>query len=915
MRVSSSTRTGVLSAVLDALRRSATPLAPVRVLLLTRTGAAGLRDPLHEVVGHAPAALRSVLDHASENNAARTLTVGQRHALYTSARTEFTSVWSSDDVDTHHRPGVPDLSGEGYELPLEVLSEALDHALGGQSTDAAGRSPVQRVLDHEQRYWHATAPADLPAATRRAAVALATLAGAADPDEANTLLATLPDLAGEPAAALRRRAADWLAGLYPGPDLVNPLRPDRLGEAFIADVLAAYDDRGQALLTAVVDLPADGQVVRCLDLAARLSAVDATAARTTAAVLAARHDALVTRAEVRAHGGPGRLDLAAGLLRLLTGDVGALVASAEPGSTTYQHGLSISYKRLADLADQAGQGEQAEALRSQALAIRRGPAYPMHENDIPPAGQGNHQIPDVPANQPSDPRGEGRNPQPGTGDARPPEAPVPPPGQQPSRSAAMWAHLGPLVPFVAALPATAISPLLVVLGLLLLWLPVVLIRRSRSNRGNALVRYHTAQSLNLIFTFYLVLIPAIGVVVLAATSGIYNDGAGHMRGIAIGATIAVAAYTLAHGIGASAFAIVGATRAWAGVYVRFPIWIAFRIIPDRSPPETAPAGPSPGSDTHADPAAEDLAAVPGGRPVLISPVVPAAAREEILARARSFEFDKRFRAQDGTGGPSTGRLWSRKLAWQIPGAVVPGAVVAVLAAAMDRSAGVVAGVGLLLVSVALVVCLQGRGWLSERRTATLLRRWSDGVITAAFQDQAAAAFPGVRRRLDRLQALVDHLHADHGSLLSGGWLPLDGAALDLLHYTLAHDLLATVKGRAILAEAAASPALVEQAAAVRASVDKVDASFDRRVAELAELCSAADEIATRLHESDLANRLSDHVASAMVAPESLRALGGDLDLPALTSAARATAELLAAAVHAARTPEPGLLNDVTHPEI
>ena len=166
----------------------------------------------------------------------------------------------------------------------------------------------------------------------------------------------------------------------------------------------------------------------------------------------------------------------------------------------------------------------------------------------------------------------------------------------------------------------------------------------------------------------------------------------------------------------------------------------------------------------------------------------------------------------------------------------------------------------------------------------------------------------MRRRLDRLQALVDHLHAGHGPLLSGGWLPLDGAALDLLHYTLAHDLLATVKGRAVLAEAAESPALVEQAAAVRASVDKVDASFDRRVAELAELCSAADEVATRLRELDLANRLSDHVASAVVAPESLRALGGGLDLPALTSAARATAELLATAVHAARTSEPGLLS-------
>jgi len=54
----------------------------------------------------------------------------------------------------------------------------------------------------------------------------------------------------------------------------------------------------------------------------------------------------------------------------LTGAPGDLVAAAEPGNTTYQRDVSVSYERLADLARQAGQGEQAQALYRQALTIR-----------------------------------------------------------------------------------------------------------------------------------------------------------------------------------------------------------------------------------------------------------------------------------------------------------------------------------------------------------------------------------------------------------------------------------------------------------------------------------------------------------------------------------------------------------------
>jgi hypothetical protein len=42
------------------------------------------------------------------------------------------------------------------------------------------------------------------------------------------------------------------------------------------------------------------------------------------------------------------------------------LAAAEPGNTTYQRDVSVSYQRLADLARQAGDTEEAEALLTRA---------------------------------------------------------------------------------------------------------------------------------------------------------------------------------------------------------------------------------------------------------------------------------------------------------------------------------------------------------------------------------------------------------------------------------------------------------------------------------------------------------------------------------------------------------------------
>jgi len=365
-----------LRILLDRLRVHAQPLAPVRVLLLTRTASGSLPDVLSTVSKRTTAALRTILDGTDESDAARILSREQRHTLYTVAVNKFRRAWSPASV-VSAQESVPDLASGRYELPLEVLFEAFDHALSDDDGLDTDRAPVDRVIDHEQRYWDATAPAELPARLRRHVVALATLATAGDDEQADDLLTVLPDLAGTPAAGLRRRTTQWLAGLYPGPGKLNPLRPDRLGEAMVASVLVGHNDGGQALLNAVLALPADGQVAHSLHLLARLSATDPAVAGTVAAILAAGHAELIQRAETVARGTtgrPGRLGLATGLTQLLAGNLANQVerlVAAEPGNTTYARDLSVSYERLGVVAREAGDVATSEALFAGAVDSRR----------------------------------------------------------------------------------------------------------------------------------------------------------------------------------------------------------------------------------------------------------------------------------------------------------------------------------------------------------------------------------------------------------------------------------------------------------------------------------------------------------------------------------------------------------------
>ncbi|HUK70842.1 MAG TPA: trypsin-like peptidase domain-containing protein [Streptosporangiaceae bacterium] len=374
---------------LDALARHATGLAPVRVLLLTRARTGQAADALTEIENDpgTPATLRRVLDHAEDNPVASLpLTSGQREALYHAAVARFAAAWCPAVGATEiGLPGVPDLSHPRYEVTLEVLFEALAAALdqcgegfADDQLSGGGGPPAERVLAHEEKYWRLTAPAEFrgDAGLLRECAGLATLAGAGSQQQADALLSIPARLAGPDAAAVRRTLTAWLSSMYDGAAVLNPVRPDRLGEELVRRVLSGQDDDGHAMLGAVLGLESADQLERCLDVLARLSAYHAPTASTAAAAVSRTHIGLTLRAEQQSHGAagrPGRMALASAYQRLLTPTFCNLVvqrlADAEPGNTTYARDLSVSFERLADLAVAAGQGERARELYERSLAI------------------------------------------------------------------------------------------------------------------------------------------------------------------------------------------------------------------------------------------------------------------------------------------------------------------------------------------------------------------------------------------------------------------------------------------------------------------------------------------------------------------------------------------------------------------
>ncbi|MGH4024200.1 MAG: trypsin-like peptidase domain-containing protein [Pseudonocardiaceae bacterium] len=356
---------------LSALARSATALAPVRVLLLSRpaarTVAGWALEPLKELAsGQVLTALEAARDRSS---AAGGLAGAERGRLFDEARRRFGRTWYRSGWTVPSVPDV-DLSADRYARPLDVLLEAFDAALSGPDWRPGGRPPLDRALDHEIRHWRARMPGVGSRMLSRC-VALATLAGARDEGEAQALLALVPESGGELDTASLRQLDVWLRGLYGGTDRWNPLRPDRLGEALITHALHKDEDGGQSLLGAVLGLRSDAQLERVLDVLVRLT-LDPVPEDGLTTVVAQHHPALVARCVEQARGTtlrPGRTGLLDGLARLHTKLLTDQRVAGLPLSV--QLTLSSSADTLGDLTREHGRRAQAQLIFEGAFAIDR----------------------------------------------------------------------------------------------------------------------------------------------------------------------------------------------------------------------------------------------------------------------------------------------------------------------------------------------------------------------------------------------------------------------------------------------------------------------------------------------------------------------------------------------------------------
>ncbi|MEU8894927.1 tetratricopeptide repeat protein [Nocardia sp. NPDC048505] len=355
--------------LLADLQAGATTMTPVRLLLLTRTRARGAVDPLDNVRRKAAQSLRTVIDTPFDTSAAALrLEVWEREELYTVARQRFAAAWQPEARGPAGRDrwavaNLPDLAGERYATALDVLFEAFDAALTG-TVDAAPvtRPPVQRVLDHEIRFWQRSAPG-LTEAQIRLAVALATFAGADDRAQADRLLRMVH---GDDAAESTRQAtADWLAGLYHGTGYLNPLRPDRLGEALIGEVLREQDDGGFRLLETLVEVTSEHQLTRVFEVLARMVATDAYVRELATETVVRHHAALLRRATGPGdaeHPGAGSTPIAISLAGLISKPLGDELAATELADNRHRRDLSASFNRLGELARGTGQLAEAERL-------------------------------------------------------------------------------------------------------------------------------------------------------------------------------------------------------------------------------------------------------------------------------------------------------------------------------------------------------------------------------------------------------------------------------------------------------------------------------------------------------------------------------------------------------------------------
>lgn len=164
-----------------------------------------------------------------------------------------------------------------FARPLFVLAAALLRAEDPSiDVDALeGNELMLELIDrHEAQYWerwNESLGTGLDRSLHGRAVALATMLGADGEEEATSLVGAVPGLDG--VGAERKLAiARWLSHLYAGggldsPPAIAPMEPDLLAEALVGRECAAQPE----LVGRAFDAADDSQLVRLLNLMARVS--------------------------------------------------------------------------------------------------------------------------------------------------------------------------------------------------------------------------------------------------------------------------------------------------------------------------------------------------------------------------------------------------------------------------------------------------------------------------------------------------------------------------------------------------------------------------------------------------------------------------------------------------------------------
>ena len=281
--------THVQEVVSLAQRAPTATAAPIRLLLIARSAGSWWTSLPYRVGDLADEAFEAAsvteLDSLTDS-------MHERQAQFWSAVDTLAPLLNAEKQSTIEPDLTPDSFSNVLMVHLAALV-ALKGSVNAPSAESSGQSLISELLRREDAsYWEPSAPTalrgDHAAITRRRAVAVATLTGAATEDDGRRALQTLPDfMAADPSPALY-----WLRGLYPSDGYLGPLHPDLLGERLVSEVVRERPDLPLRLLPE----SEKAWTIRLLTVLAQASRSNVNLVPSVTGLLESRMGALVAQA-------------------------------------------------------------------------------------------------------------------------------------------------------------------------------------------------------------------------------------------------------------------------------------------------------------------------------------------------------------------------------------------------------------------------------------------------------------------------------------------------------------------------------------------------------------------------------------------------------------------------------------------